>query len=255
MGKIQFNDYFISKDGKNSAFRKQTRNNTLYLEKYFSYNNEEERLEKIHVTNQIIKLKNDSEFLLPEDLVYYNDISVGYLIECLEDSLNFNENTSQITYKKRLEACINTSIELQYFHSQNLIHNDIKLANHILSPENGQSALIDFEDMILMTEYKIKATTYRFYKKNSYEIKPPSFNEDVKKQFICHLSLLFQENFEYYVIELDEWSFLERLKIYKPLYEIGQLLFHDDELIYFHNIKKIVEDEEKIMDLKRKMIK
>lgn len=244
------NNFFIFEYGKNSAFRKIKLNEDIYLEKYFSYDTEEERIDKIKITEEIIKYSNNN-YLLPIDTIYTDNIPCGYLIKYLENSLNFAENTKHIPYNLRLNACLNTSIELQYLHNLGFIFNDIKLSNQLLTLD-GLGFLIDFEDMILINDYKIKASTYRFFIEDSYNIYKPSIYEDLKKQFICNLSILLQIDLENFVIRFDEWNLLEHFKIDKTLYLITKAIFKNN-LIYFHDLKQYFSDEEKINSLKKQI--
>lgn len=164
---------------------------------------EEELQEKIKVMNEIFKLEYNGFNVFPKDFVYTKEKACGYLNKYLENAVNFLECLNiSLPYLLRFNAAIDTSKQLKFLHQNGIIANDIKLANHIISIPNSHGSLLDFENMILINDYKVKCSTYRFYK--NFDILKPSFYEDVKKQFICDLSLLFQYDFENLMIDTDE---------------------------------------------------
>ncbi len=255
MGTSIFNgNFFLFEHGKNSAFRTVIEKDKMYLEKYFNYETEEERTEKIKTIDEVLKLQYSGFSLLPEEFTYQEEIACGYKTLYLENSYNFEEKESfALPYPLRLHACSDTASLLHFLHMNGFIFNDIKLTNHVISATGGDASLVDFEDMILKKDYKVKPTSYRFFDPYTYKMKKPSLHEDVKKQFICHLSLLLQENFEAFVISSNEWQLLEKLKVDKEIYEIANILFHDEGLIYFQDIGELFIDQERIANLSRKL--
>ena len=82
---------------------------------------------------------------------------------------------------------------------------------------------------------------------------PPSKLEDCKKQFICNLSLLLNQDFETQVICCDEWFLFKKFAFEKELIEFMNALFKGTEPLYFDEIITLFS-EDKIEEY-QKMLK
>lgn len=107
--------------------------------------------------------------------------------------------------------------------------------------------LLDFEDMILEDDYQYKPSYYHFYLDSEQRVwVGPTKLDDVKKQFLCNISLLFNKDFESAVICWGVSNFLESFSFDKEVFEFVNDLFLGQEILYFDEIAPSFNDVDKV---------
>lgn len=247
---------FLFEQGKNSYFAKVNIDGRKHLLKFFNVTDEEILEEKVNTIKHFKKMKYDDFNAFPIDTISVNGCEKGYLSQYIENSVTFYEKEGySLPYDLRYRAVLDNTEQLKFIHRNGFILNDVRLSNHMISVDDQRGFLVDFEDSILESDFKIKPTYYRFYRPSEYEMLPPSKNDDAKKQFICNLSILMQEDFESFVIARSEWSLLNRLAFNYEIYNFADALFRGNDILYFDQIAPAFSDEEKVLSYKRELSK
>ncbi len=229
--------------GKHSKFAQREIGGVQYLLKIFDKCTDDKRT----VIDRFRNLSYEGVNAFPTGKVYVYDRDEGYVSKYYDGAVDFSDDLcSIIPYDVRYQATLDICSQLRFLHMNEFIANDIRLANNLVSFRDRCGLMIDFEDMILEDDYKVKSTYYRFYKKGYNEKLPPSKWDDVKKQFICSVSLLLAQDFETLILCRDEYDFLNKFSFDSELYEFTNQLFRDDKVIYFDEIAPKFRDEEKV---------
>ena len=245
---IDMSKFIIFEHGKNSYFNIV---NNKIIEKFFMGTEQEIKL-KIDIIKPLISICYDDINAFPLNIINDNDGHKGYSCNYYKNSflpLEYN-----ISYDMKYNTIINTVKQLKFLHKMGYIVNDVRLSNYLLIKEYNTGTLIDFEDMIFEDDDIIKPSYYRFYKKGTYDRLSPSKLEDCKKQFICSLSLLLDQDFEMKVICSDEWDLLQKFSFKKELYDFMEILFKGKELLYFDEIMSLFTEKD-IVEYQKRLTK
>jgi len=238
---------FIFEKGKNSYFCKiKDENNNPILLKFFNGTDEEIK-RKIEIIKKLIKIKYDGINAFSKEIIIVDGIEKGYSCDFYPSAITYLERKN-IPLTLKLKAINDNTEQLKFLHTNGYIVNDVRLDNHMICFQNNCGFLVDFEDMMFENDKIITPAHYRFYKDNYTVMLPPSKQEDVKKQFLCHLSLLFDYDFETYVISRGESDLMDEFRFKKEIYEFMEILFSGENVIYFDDILFLFDSEDKIKE-------
>lgn len=233
---------FKIQDGDRSMFSRMTIDDEEYLLKVFTNCTEEKR----KVVERFRDLSCEGVHAFPMGKVYVYGRDEGYVCKYYSDALNFADCwCSILPYDLKYQATFDNSKQLRFLHQNGFIANDIRLTNNIISFKEQHGMMIDFEDMILEDEYRDKSSYYRFFDKD-WNALPSSKWGDVKKQFICNVSLLLETNIEEFAICSNQEKFLSLFRFDSEIHSFASSLFEDGEILYFDTIAPSFSDSEKV---------
>lgn len=226
--------------GKNSKFAQREIGGVQYLLKIFDKCTDDKRT----VIDRFRNLSYEGVNAFPTGKVYVYNRDEGYVSKYYEGAVDFSDDLcSIIPYDVRYQATLDICSQLRFLHMNGFIANDIRLANNLVSFRERCGLMIDFEDMILEDDYHYKPSYYHFHNFSSIWT---TKSEDVRKQFICNVSLLLNENLEKFCIVNNQNKFLERFSFDKDIYDFAETLFNSEEVLYFDEIAPKFRDEEKV---------
>lgn len=231
-------------NGKSSKFSQIEIDGCQYLLKVFNKCTDGKRM----VIDRFRSLSYDKVNAFPVGKVYVYDRDEGYLSKYYEGAVDFSSDLcSMIPYDIRYQATLDVSSQLRFLHQNGFIANDIRLANNIISFRERCGAMIDFEDMILEDDYQYKPSYYHFYLDTEKRVWSwPTKLDDAKKQFLCNVSLLLNEDFESAVIFRGVDEFLGKFSFDKEVSEFANDLFLGQGTLYFDEIAPKFQDEERV---------
>jgi serine/threonine protein kinase len=167
---------FYHDNGNNSFFALLEKDGNLYLFKFFDCFRDE-LCEKLRIIERFKDLKYNGLNAFPLDSFLLEDEmnecpENGYVCKYYKDAhdfkdLMYNEMVQSIPYPVRYQATLDISKQLAFIHELGFIYNDMRFSNCMISPQLGHGFLVDFEDMILEDEFKIKKSYYRFTDKDT----------------------------------------------------------------------------------------
>lgn len=113
----------------------------------------------------------------------------------------------QLSYKQKLNICLQISKGVQYIHSKNIIHRDLKLQNILVSFDN----VIKIADFGLATKlYNIdrnKIGTYSYIAPEILNGSQHTFQSD-----IYSLGIIFAEIYSNFKTQMEKFHFIDKMK-------------------------------------------
>lgn len=240
----KINDFSKFTDGNHASFSIAEIEGEKYLFKKYDEKCDSNRK---MVIDKFENITYDKVNAFPVGNFFIDGENRGYLSKYYEGAVNFSDPLSFIIpYDVRYQATLDVSSQLRFLHENGVIANDIRLANNLISFRERCGVMIDFEDMILESNYVYRPSYYHFYLDDDHLVfASPTKLDDVKKQFVCNTSLLLGKNLESVIMRRAE-LFLDMLSFDQDIYDFTRTLFYSEEMLYFDEIAPKFQDEEKV---------